>query len=537
MGDPTGNSYFMDASSCSPHLPIQPSDLDQEDILPHFPSSCYCQATRYQPSDLAVGDATQNISVQFMHSCYTREITQLDTDILSQRHIFDTGNPVIAVQSINYPESSQRATPVSHVSPAYTSRFSYLASCAPANPHLAHVAALPDATPTFGTGPLPIVWTPQEDYLHWMHPSKRVLASPASELAESTSDESYADSDAEETDLMSPMMNMFQVRSPGSPNLLPNHAHTTQALRPFVMTFQLSETMLHPVDDPEGRHILQSLLDMSLVAGDDSEVPCPPSSSSSPSSSPDCFRGAALQDQSTSRHSSERAAGPGGFRIQLVSSPPLTNLPFSSFESPLRSGLAIQRPSTSKQPKKSKTHYCEECGRGFPRPSGLSTHMNTHSGAKPYKCTVPSCDKRFAVRSNARRHLRTHGIHPSSFDNASSNSGFVVGFDEPLVTQVHDTGRQPSRYRWITQPPHPTNWLSPGSSTISEGAPHAGPTFQVTLSRSSVVSGTQSNGSDDDYEPTAALFTSESQHQHLSDHNRNSDEFSGTYPGRREHSR
>ncbi|KAF8496955.1 hypothetical protein JB92DRAFT_2746159, partial [Gautieria morchelliformis] len=53
-------------------------------------------------------------------------------------------------------------------------------------------------------------------------------------------------------------------------------------------------------------------------------------------------------------------------------------------------------------------HICWICHKEFPRPSGLATHMNTHSGAKPYRCPVPACSKTFAVRSNARRHLRIH---------------------------------------------------------------------------------------------------------------------------------
>ncbi|PVG01463.1 hypothetical protein CPB86DRAFT_686867, partial [Serendipita vermifera] len=53
-------------------------------------------------------------------------------------------------------------------------------------------------------------------------------------------------------------------------------------------------------------------------------------------------------------------------------------------------------------------HKCMECGKAFPRPSALSTHMSVHSGEKPYPCPVVGCNKTFAVRSNARRHLKTH---------------------------------------------------------------------------------------------------------------------------------
>ncbi|KAF9225728.1 hypothetical protein BS17DRAFT_729802 [Gyrodon lividus] len=173
-------------------------------------------------------------------------------------------------------------------------------------------------------------------------------------------------------------------------------------------------------------------------------------------------------------------------------------------------------------------HQCEQCKKEFPRPSGLATHMNSHSGAKPYKCSVPNCDRSFAVRSNARRHLRTHGINPS-YDNAPSGPSFTVDFEEPLVTHVHDSGRQPSRYRWIAQTSsQQNNWPRlESSSTAVEGSLRAGSTFQVTLSP--VVSSTQSNISDDDCDERASLLDPEP-HQYQGEHNGDSDEFSGIYP-------
>ncbi|KAL4079495.1 hypothetical protein J3A83DRAFT_4043788, partial [Scleroderma citrinum] len=94
-------------------------------------------------------------------------------------------------------------------------------------------------------------------------------------------------------------------------------------------------------------------------------------------------------------------------------------------------------------------HECTECGKKFPRPSGLTTHMNSHSGVKPFKCTVLNCDKSFTVRSNAKRHLKTHGINPATCE-IPPTSTYNVGFEQPVVNDVHDTGTQPSRYRWIT---------------------------------------------------------------------------------------
>ncbi|KZV72735.1 hypothetical protein PENSPDRAFT_338377 [Peniophora sp. CONT] len=80
-------------------------------------------------------------------------------------------------------------------------------------------------------------------------------------------------------------------------------------------------------------------------------------------------------------------------------------------------------PPPKRRKKISKMHPCSwpDCDKSFPRPSALATHMNVHSGEKPWKCPVSTCAKSFAVRSNARRHMRTHGIGPQD----SSDIAFV----------------------------------------------------------------------------------------------------------------
>ncbi|KAF9269669.1 hypothetical protein L218DRAFT_838846, partial [Marasmius fiardii PR-910] len=102
-----------------------------------------------------------------------------------------------------------------------------------------------------------------------------------------------------------------------------------------------------------------------------------------------------------------------------------------------------------KKKKRSKMHKCEVCEKLFPRPSGLKTHMNTHNNVKPFICEFPGCNRSFTVRSNARRHLRTHGIVP---DPATpSGPDYVVNFDTPMIpeSQGHQIQHVPQKIKWM----------------------------------------------------------------------------------------
>ncbi|GJE97242.1 zinc finger protein [Phanerochaete sordida] len=55
-----------------------------------------------------------------------------------------------------------------------------------------------------------------------------------------------------------------------------------------------------------------------------------------------------------------------------------------------------------------KKHSCPHCHKRFNRPSSLSIHVNTHTGAKPFRCPFPGCSRAFNVNSNMRRHWRNH---------------------------------------------------------------------------------------------------------------------------------
>jgi hypothetical protein len=77
-----------------------------------------------------------------------------------------------------------------------------------------------------------------------------------------------------------------------------------------------------------------------------------------------------------------------------------------------------------------------------------------------YPCSYPGCTRSFAVRSNAKRHLRTHGVTqtpapPSSSPASSSAPPYVVGFSPPTVVpppevaESHPVMRAPVTLKWV----------------------------------------------------------------------------------------
>ncbi|KAH6899511.1 hypothetical protein BKA70DRAFT_1437320 [Coprinopsis sp. MPI-PUGE-AT-0042] len=60
------------------------------------------------------------------------------------------------------------------------------------------------------------------------------------------------------------------------------------------------------------------------------------------------------------------------------------------------------------EPSSGKKHICPTCFKRFNRPSSLRIHVNTHTGATPFRCPWPGCGREFNVNSNMRRHYRNH---------------------------------------------------------------------------------------------------------------------------------
>lgn len=85
----------------------------------------------------------------------------------------------------------------------------------------------------------------------------------------------------------------------------------------------------------------------------------------------------------------------------------------NSQASPDSSGY-VSRSKTDYLDDPTRKYKCEFCEKRFSRPSSLTTHGYTHTGEKPYECSMPGCHKRFSVLSNLRRHIKTHFNGPKA---------------------------------------------------------------------------------------------------------------------------
>ncbi|KAJ3090245.1 hypothetical protein HK102_004337 [Quaeritorhiza haematococci] len=67
-------------------------------------------------------------------------------------------------------------------------------------------------------------------------------------------------------------------------------------------------------------------------------------------------------------------------------------------------GLGIVYPSDSGFG--TRRYGCTICNKRFSRPSTLRTHMNSHTGERPYACIARGCGWKFTVLSNLKRHFK-----------------------------------------------------------------------------------------------------------------------------------
>jgi hypothetical protein len=81
-------------------------------------------------------------------------------------------------------------------------------------------------------------------------------------------------------------------------------------------------------------------------------------------------------------------------------------------------------------------YNCEVCNKKFTRPSTLRTHMNSHTGERPFACEMEGCGWRFTVLSNLKRHMRICQVKKPGEDGGvmgGPSCGVGVGADVNAV--------------------------------------------------------------------------------------------------------
>ncbi|KAK0468841.1 hypothetical protein IW261DRAFT_1517107 [Armillaria novae-zelandiae] len=125
-------------------------------------------------------------------------------------------------------------------------------------------------------------------------------------------------------------------------------------------------------------------------------------------------------------------------------------------------------------------HICQTCHKSFNRPSSLRIHVNTHTGATPFRCPFPGCGREFNVNSNMRRHYRNHtNNNTASFATARSLS--------PQHPYHHYQKRPLNKLEYAWHPP-PSFSMSSDSDEEDEPKHRLRPAWWVQ--RSSVYDGT-----------------------------------------------
>ncbi|PKY39898.1 hypothetical protein RhiirA4_257020 [Rhizophagus irregularis] len=100
------------------------------------------------------------------------------------------------------------------------------------------------------------------------------------------------------------------------------------------------------------------------------------------------------------------------------------------------------------------------CGKRFSRPDSLTTHIKTHSNHRPYICPYKGCNKAYYHSRSLRKHEKTHDVraphtslppvHPSGIA-ISANNGMHINFQNRIFSA---TQPQPPPPHQPHQPHH-----------------------------------------------------------------------------------
>ncbi|KAK0221233.1 hypothetical protein EDD85DRAFT_960401 [Armillaria nabsnona] len=142
------------------------------------------------------------------------------------------------------------------------------------------------------------------------------------------------------------------------------------------------------------------------------------------------------------------------------------SLPYQpqSFPPPRRESTPISSEDDEDGTKEGKKHVCTTCHKRFNRPSSLRIHINTHTGATPFRCPFPGCGREFNVNSNMRRHYRNH-TNPGAASLFPTPSSASIRHPSYPSSPSSSSSSHPSQKRRISKSEYV--WHPPSSSSTS----------------------------------------------------------------------